>query len=186
MVWDTVGWIDFKQAKYSDAERYIRAAWLLGQHPAVADHLRQVYEKEGKLAEARQMQKIAAAIRPVPMQFSKTGIPTPTTPSEGIANREKYVLEVQNLRTVEITGLPKKMASAQFWLVLTPQGVEEVKMITGDASLSHAADLLKRHAYPQTFPDAGPVKIIRRGILSCSQFSPTCELVLLQPQWARM
>jgi hypothetical protein len=78
------------------------------------------------------------------------------------------------------------MASAQFWLVFTPHGVEEVKMITGDPSLSHAADLLKKHVYPQTFPDPGPVKIVRRGILSCSQFSSTCQLVLLQPQWTRM
>ena len=155
--WDTVGWIDFKQAKYSDAERYIRAAWLLGHPPAVADHLRQVYEKEGKLDEARHIQKLS-----------------------------ENVLEIQKLRTIEISGLPKIAASAQFWLVITPQGLEEVKMITGDVTLSHAADLLKKRDYPQTFPDPGPVKIVRRGVLSCSQFTPSCELVLLQPQWTRM
>ncbi len=155
--WDTVGWIDFKQAKYPDAERYIRAAWLLGHPPAVADHLRQVYEKEGKLDEARHIQKLS-----------------------------ENVLEIQKLRTIEISGLPKITASAQFWLVITPQGLEEVKMITGDVTLSHAADLLKKRDYPQTFPDPGPVKIVRRGVLSCSQFTPSCELVLLQPQWTRM
>jgi tetratricopeptide (TPR) repeat protein len=178
--WDTVGWIDFKQAKYFDAERYIRAAWLLGQHPAVADHLRQVYEKESKLTEARHMQKIAAAIRPAP-QLSASQVPTPIS-HEDRATKEKYLLEVQKLRTAEISGLPKKMASAQFWMVFTPQGVEEVKMITGDPSLSRAADLLKKHAYPQTFPNPGPVKIVRRGILTCSQFDPTCQLVLMEPQ----
>lgn len=184
-IWDTIGWIDFKQAKYSDAERYVRAAWLLGQDSTVADHLSQIYRKEEKLAEADHMQKLAAAIRPVPMQFSKTGKPTPIS-REDSAAKEKYVLEVQKLRTAEIAGLPKKMASAQFWLVFTPQGLEEVKMITGDPSLSQAADLIKKHAYPQTFPDAGPVKIVRRGVLSCSQFDATCQLVLLQPQWARL
>jgi tetratricopeptide (TPR) repeat protein len=182
--WDTVGWIDFKQAKYSDAEHYIHAAWLLGQHPAVGDHLSQIYEKEGKLAEARHMQKIAAAIRPAPPQLSASQVPTPIS-REDRATKEKHVLEVQKLRTAEIAGLPKKMASAQFWIVLTPQGVEEVKMIFGDPSLSHAADLLKKYAYPQTFPDAGPVKIVRRGILSCSQFDPTCQLVLMQPELTR-
>ena len=185
-IWDTVGWIDFKQAKYPDAERYVRAAWLLSQHTDVADHLRQIYEKEGKLTEARHMQKLAAATRPVSMQISKAGVPSPTTPHTDMVDRDKYVREVQKLRTVEIAGLPKKMASAQFWLVFTPQGVQEIKMITGDASLSKAADQIKQHTYPQTFPDAAPVKIIRRGILSCSQFDPTCELVLLQPQWTQM
>lgn len=185
--WDTVGWIDFKQAKYSDAERYILAAWLLGQHPEVADHLRQVYEKEGKLADARHMNKLAAAARPAPaVSYSKAGVPTPEMPNKDMVEREKYVPEVQKLRTIEIAGLPKKMASAQFWLVFTPQGVEEVKMITGDASLSQAADQIKKHSFPQTFPDPGPVKIIRRGILSCSQFDATCQLVLLQPQWTQL
>jgi hypothetical protein len=78
------------------------------------------------------------------------------------------------------------MASAQFWLVFTPQGLEEVKMISGDPSLSKAADQIKKHAFPQTFPDPGPGKIIRRGVLSCSQFDSTCQLVLLQPQWTQL
>ena len=103
-----------------------------------------------------------------------------------MVDRDKYVRQVQDLRTIEIAGLQKKTASAQFWLVFTPQGLAEVKMISGDASLSHAGDQIKKHVFPQTFPDPEPVKIVRRGILSCSQFSPTCELVLLQPQWTQL
>jgi tetratricopeptide (TPR) repeat protein len=189
-IWDTVGWIDFKQAKYPDAERYVRAAWLLDQRPDVAAHLSQIYRKEAKLVQARHMQNLAAATRPLsPPQFSKSGIATatPSARERPDADREKYALEVQNLRTVEISGLPRKMAAAQFWLVFTPHEIEEVKMITGDAALSQAADrLMKKHKYPQTFPDPGPEKIVRRGILSCSQFDPTCQLVLLQPQWTQL
>lgn len=185
-IWDTVGWIDFKQGKYSDAERYIRAAWLLGQYPAVADHLRQVYVKEGKKSEASQMQKLAASTRPASMQTSKAGVPTPTMSHKDMKKTDKSIQELQKLRTIEITGLSQKTAAAQFWLVFTPQGVEEVKMISGDASLSQAADQIKKHVFPLTFPDPGPVKIIRRGILSCSQFDSTCQLVLLQPQWTQL
>ena len=186
-IWDTVGWIDFKQANYSDAERYLRSAWLLSQNADVADHLRKTYEKEGKLVEARHMQKLAAASRPNRVvRVGKNGIVTGLPSPNKRAENEKYVLEVQKLRTTEISGLPKKMASAQFWLVFTPQGLEEVKMISGDATLSEAADQMKKHKYPQTFPDHGPVKIVRRGILSCSQFDPTCQLVLLQPQWTQL
>src|SRR5258708_14479821 len=78
------------------------------------------------------------------------------------------------------------MAAAQFWLVFTPQGIEEVKMITGDATLSKAVEELEKQKYPQTFPDPGPAKIIRRGVLSCSQFNSPCQLVLLQPQWSQL
>jgi tetratricopeptide (TPR) repeat protein len=188
--WDTVGWIDFKQAKYPDAERYVRSAWLMRQDNLVGDHLRQIYEKEGKLDEARHMKELATVAHPGPsVQPSKRGISTSTLSGQQVADseqRDKHVQELQNLRTVEISGLPKKAAAAQFWLIFTPQGVEEVKMITGDAALSQAADQLKRHTYPQTFPDPGPVKIVRRGVLSCSQFTPNCQLVMLQPQWTRM
>lgn len=78
------------------------------------------------------------------------------------------------------------MATAQFWLVFTSRGIEEVKMISGDTALSEAADQLKKHKYPQIFPDSGPVKIVRRGILACSQFDPTCQLILVQPQRTRL
>ncbi|HTU48993.1 MAG TPA: tetratricopeptide repeat protein, partial [Acidobacteriaceae bacterium] len=185
--WDTVGWIDFKQGKYSDAEHYVRASWLLSQNADVANHLSQIYRKEGKLAEERHMQNLAASSRPLPPILpSESGTaPATVTPRER-ADHDKYVLEVQSLRTIEISGLPRKMAAAQFWLIFTPQGVQEVKMITGDMALSKAADQLKKHVYPQTFPDPGPVKIVRRGILSCSQFDPTCQLVLLQPQWTQL
>jgi len=186
-IWDTVGWIDFKQAKYTDAERYLRSAWLLSQNADIADHLRQTYEREGKLVEARHMQKLAAANRPTPpVKWSKIGIRISVTPTNRIVDRDKYVQEIQKLRTVEITGLPQKTAVAQFWLIFTPQGLEEVQMITGDATLNKAVDQMKRHKYPQTFPDPGPVKVVRRGILSCSQFDPTCQLVLLQPQWTQL
>ena len=132
------------------------------------------------------MRKVAAAIRPVVMPVSKTTIPIPAASRTDTMEKYKYAREVQNLRTIEISGLPKKMASAQFWLVFTPQGVEEVKMISGDPSLSQAADQIRKHAFPQTFPDPGPVKIVRRGILSCSQFSSTCQLVLMLPQTTQM
>jgi hypothetical protein len=136
------------------------------------------------------MKELATVAHPGPsVQPSKRGISTSTLSGQQVADseqRDKHVQELQNLRTVEISGLPKKAAAAQFWLIFTPQGVEEVKMITGDAALSQAADQLKRHTYPQTFPDPGPVKIVRRGVLSCSQFTPNCQLVMLQPQWTRM
>jgi tetratricopeptide (TPR) repeat protein len=184
--WDTVGWIAFKQAKYSDAERYIRAAWLLQQRPDVADHLSQIYEKEGKLAEAQHMRKVAAAIRPITIHVSKTTVPIPAVSRRNMMEKYRYAREVQNLRTIEIPGLPKKSATAQFWIVFTRTGVEEVKILSGEAFLGKAADQIKQHAFPQTFPDAGPVKIVRRGILSCSQLNSTCQLVLLLPQRAQL
>src|SRR6202142_1936493 len=60
--WDTLGWINFRKGDLDQAERYVRAAWLLNQHGEVGDHLAQIYEKRGDKQQAARMyaQAIAA------------------------------------------------------------------------------------------------------------------------------
>jgi tetratricopeptide (TPR) repeat protein len=45
--WDTLGWVHFQRGNLDKAEQFIRAAWVLGQHGEVGDHLAQIYEKRG-------------------------------------------------------------------------------------------------------------------------------------------
>ncbi|MEO6964270.1 MAG: DUF3857 domain-containing protein, partial [Acidobacteriaceae bacterium] len=59
--WDTVGWLDFKQGRYAEAERYVRASWTLGHRGAVADHLGQILQKEGQRTQAAHMYRLALA-----------------------------------------------------------------------------------------------------------------------------
>ena len=61
MYWDTLGWVYFRQGQIETAERYISAAWSLGQQPIVGDHLGQVYEKEGKTQAAAHTYALAIA-----------------------------------------------------------------------------------------------------------------------------
>jgi hypothetical protein len=46
--WDTLGWVNFRMGHLDQAEKFLCAAWSLTQERSVADHLQQVYEKEGK------------------------------------------------------------------------------------------------------------------------------------------
>jgi tetratricopeptide (TPR) repeat protein len=46
--WDTFGWVNFRMGHLDQAERFLHAAWSLTQNPLIADHLQQVYEKQGK------------------------------------------------------------------------------------------------------------------------------------------
>ncbi len=49
--WDTLGWVYFSEGNLDKAEKYVAAAWELGQHGEVGDHLGQIYEKkERKIA----------------------------------------------------------------------------------------------------------------------------------------
>lgn len=46
--WDTLGWVHFRMGHLDQAEKFLHASWSLIQSRMVADHLQQVYEKQGK------------------------------------------------------------------------------------------------------------------------------------------
>jgi len=46
MDWDTLGWVYFKQDNLPKAAPYLKAAWLLGQHPAMANHIRELLDRQ--------------------------------------------------------------------------------------------------------------------------------------------
>ena len=60
------------------------------------------------------------------------------------------------------------------------------QFISGSDFLKNAAHAIQTAKYDFAFPDEGPEKIIRRGILSCSNFTkPSCQLTLLLPSTVR-
>ena len=59
--WDTLGWVLFRQHKLNDAEAYIRAAWLQGQHAEVCLHLGEIEEAQGKPSDALATYRLAAS-----------------------------------------------------------------------------------------------------------------------------
>jgi hypothetical protein len=63
--------------------------------------------------------------------------------------------------------------------------VEAVKFASGDEKLKVFTDALRTAEYRVTFPDDTPVKILRRGILSCSTATGTCMFVLMLPDDVR-
>jgi hypothetical protein len=78
--------------------------------------------------------------------------------------------------------LAYRHGTAEFFLLFSAAGIEDVQFISGDDALKAAAGALRKIRYDMPFPDRGPEKIPRRGILSCSQYSkPNCMIVFLLP-----
>jgi len=50
---------------------------------------------------------------------------------------------------------------------------------SGVEGLRKGEDALARTKYPQTFPGDAPVKIVRKGMLSCSPYTKECRLILM-------
>jgi len=57
---------------------------------------------------------------------------------------------------------------------------EAVKFVSGDEKLKSFTEALRTADYHLTFPDDTPVKVLRRGTLSCSM-PANCSFTLMLP-----
>lgn len=188
MTWDTLGWVYFKMGELEKAARYLRASWEVSQDAVPGDHLAQTYERQNKKAEAARIYKLALAASRAPNEeiqdryqhltgrkpemYSINRRPDGTwTPTPGE--------ELSRMRTVTFTAAGKHSGSATYSVVLAPDQVESVKFVGGDDSLKGLESHLAAAKIKMAFPDVGPVKIVRRGIVTCT--GNACTFVLLRP-----
>jgi tetratricopeptide (TPR) repeat protein len=184
--WDTMGWIYVRKGNLPLAEDYIHASWFEDQHREVGDHLGQIYEKEGRKQDAANIYALAEAssrISPDPAGRDDMEKRLAALKSQGI--RVKYTdpgRELGEQRSVYIPKLSTKYASAEFFVELSPGKTDSIEYIRGDESLKMAGDALKKAEFHVPFPKNSQAKLIRRGILVCSEGSEKCQFTLLLPQ----
>jgi tetratricopeptide (TPR) repeat protein/transglutaminase-like putative cysteine protease len=188
--WDTLGWIYFADGNLDEAQKYVAAAWGLGHHGEVGDHLGQIYEKQGKKDLALQTYALSlSGLRPIPETRDRLA-----SLSGGSAKVDatvaKYKDNLQQLRTIDLGKVAKETGDADFFVLLSrgkgsAATVEAVKFASGDEKLKVFTDALRTAEYRLSFPDDTPVKILRRGILSCSTTTGTCTFVLMLPDDVR-
>ena len=187
--WDTLGWVYFTKGDYPKAEKYVAAAWELGQHGEVGDHLGQIYEKEGKKELALKTYDLSlAGLRPTPETHGRIDA---LKKSDAKLKDAKVDAKqsLQSVRTIHL-GKAKETGNADFFVLLsggagTTAKVDGVKFVSGDEKLKIFSDVLRTSEYRLSFPDDTPVKILRRGVLSCSTAAGNCEFVLMLPDDVR-
>jgi tetratricopeptide (TPR) repeat protein/transglutaminase-like putative cysteine protease len=188
--WDTLGWVYFSEGNLDKAEKYVAAAWGLGHHGEVGDHLGQIYEKEGKKDLALRTYALSlSGLRPIPETRDRLASLTAGN-AKVDATVSKYKEDLQQLRTIDLGKVAKETGSADFFVLLSrgkgaAATVEAVKFASGDEKLKVFTDALRTAEYRLTFPDDTPVKILRRGILSCSTATGNCTFVLMLPDDVR-
>jgi tetratricopeptide (TPR) repeat protein len=181
--WDTLGWIYFQKDELKPAEEFINAAWALGQHSEIADHLAQIYERRGEKAKAERLYAMAlAAQRPVPETRARLAALVGEKKVDAMV--DKYRGELAGERTLKLGPLVKENAEAEFLVALAAgPKVEGVKFIRGSDKLKPFAAALMTAQFNAPFPDATPTHVIRRGVLACSPAD--CTFVLTLPQDVR-
>jgi tetratricopeptide (TPR) repeat protein len=204
--WDTLGWVHFRTGHLDQAEKYIAAAWSLQQQPDLADHLGQVYEKEGKIHQAVELYAFALAIHPRftilprPSQPASRVLIAPPGPADEMSDTRKRLVallkgssradeavskaqdDLTGLRSVRLPKITNESATAEFF-VLFAKGpkVAAVKFLSGSETLRNAGKSLAAAKFDVVFPDDGQTLLIRRGVLNCEPELSYCQFILYPP-----
>lgn len=185
--WDTLGWVEFDRGNLDKAEKYVSAAWMLGHHAEVGDHLGQIYEKRGEKDQALRAYALSMnAERPTPETRGRlTNLAGGDTKADAAVSR--YKNDFERLNTIDL-GKATQTGNADFFVLLSggpAAKVDAVKFVSGDEKLKSYTEALRTADYHLTFPDDTPLKILRRGTLSCSVTTGSCKFVLTLPDDVR-
>ena len=184
--WDTLGWVHFQKGELEEAERYIRASWLLDQHGEVGDHLAQIDQKRGEKDRAIHMYFLSmGAVHSVPETRARlVELLGPHAKIEDLVNQAKP--ELTTHRTFSIGKGSGENSEADFLVLLSPGNkdpkVEAVKFVSGNQNLRPFAERLRAVDFGPMFPDATPARIVRRGTLACSATTGNCTFTLILPE----
>jgi len=187
--WDTLGWVAFTEGKLDPAEKYVAAAWQLRASGEVGDHLGQIYEKQGKKDDAQHLYALALTTRRPALETRSRLAALAGGEAKADALVEKYRNDLKEERNLKVDNPAKLGGKADFFVLLSPgrasqATVEGVAFVNGDDKLKALTDGLRSAKYSQSFPDETPVKILRRGTLSCKP-DAECSFLLALPDEVR-
>jgi tetratricopeptide (TPR) repeat protein len=174
--WDTKGWIAFKRGNLDAAQAYIMPAFLASGRGGEAEHMGEIYEKQGRKDEAIKYYIFArVSEEPSPDAAARLA-------ALGVNNVDGRMdaarSEMQALRTVKLPQSGK--GTAEFFLLLSPNKVDDVKFIQGDDALKSFTETLKTAETGMKFPPNSQAQVVRRAILKCGSAAPgPCSLELV-------
>jgi tetratricopeptide (TPR) repeat protein len=187
--WDTLGWVYFAQGNLDKAEKYVSAAWQLGHHGEVGDHLGQIYEKRGDNQKAIETySQSLSGLRP--------SLETYDHLAALVGGRDKIDPYIKKYRpalddslTLPMGKLGNVTGSAEYFLLLAGDpkkvSVDSLKFVGGDERMRVYEDAIRHIPWKLNFPDDTPTRILRRGILFCAASSGNCEFILSLPDDVR-
>jgi len=184
--WDTLGWVYFARGNMDKAQKYIRSAWILGQHGEVGDHLARIYQKQGRKEDAvRVYAQSLSGLRPTNETRTRlAGLVGGDSKVQPVI--EQHRVELQQLRTLKLGKIASASGTADFFVLITsaPGGakIDAAKFVGGEEKLKPLTDSLRGAKVDFVFPDDVPAKILRRGTLSCSQETGQCDFLMMLPE----
>jgi tetratricopeptide (TPR) repeat protein len=184
--WDTLGWVHFGLGNLGEAEKYLKAAWTVTQGAVIGDHLGQVYEKLGKRRQAARAYRLALQVigrngdpqMRDRLQSSVASLTGGTNSSSVVKDPGAELSEERTYKLPQIRDWGGGYKSAEFVIALTKEpGVADTKFLSGAQELRSASAALGALKSGFPFPDDSHARVVRRGVLSCSEVSKGCVFV---------
>jgi tetratricopeptide (TPR) repeat protein len=188
--WDTLGWVHFGLGNFDEAEKYLKAAWAVTQGADTGEHLGHVYEKLGKKQQAARAYGLALQVLgrngdPQMRDRLMSSIAALSSGANGSLVMKDAGTELSEERTYrfpQIHDWGGGHKSAEFVVVLTNEsGVAETKFLSGAPELRSASTALGALKSSFPFPDDSRARIVRHGLLSCSELAKGCVFVFYPP-----
>jgi tetratricopeptide (TPR) repeat protein len=184
--WDTLGWVHFQLGNLDKAERYLKAAWAVTQGADSGDHLGQVYEKLGRKQQAVRAYRLALQAMgkngdPQMRDRLKSSVTALSSRANGSSVEKDAGVELSEERTFKLPQIRNwggGHKSAEFVIALTKDsGVADSKFLSGAQELRSASAALCALNSSFPFPDDSHARIVRQGVLSCSELAKGCVFV---------
>ena len=175
-VWDTKGWIEYQRGSADTAEQFILPAWLAGGSGDEAEHLGELAEKRGKRDAAIHYYLLSLATER-PAFEARTRLS-----ALGVKDIDAKVAAVRPdlQRDVTVSLNKSDKGTAEFYLLISPGKVEQVKFIKGDENLKGFGDVLQKMDIPMKFPPNSHARVVRRAIIHCgTTTSAPCTLEMV-------
>jgi tetratricopeptide (TPR) repeat protein len=184
--WDTVGWIKFQKGELAAAEKYLSAAWSMGDDGVIGDHLAQVYEKENRKSDAIKTYELALAAASPPLETRKRLANLLGDDKQIDLSVNRMRGELAQRRASKLKRVLLETVTAEFWVLLSSGSKSpEVRFISGSEKLRSFTNDIQAIAFTTPFPNDDDARIIRRGILSCSAVKQECQFVLMPVELVR-
>jgi tetratricopeptide (TPR) repeat protein len=172
-MWDTKGWIAFQRGDLDAAESWIGPAWQASGRGDEAEHLGEIYEKRGKHDEAiRYYVESLAVDNPSDQARARLTALKATKGLDSKIADSKRELQRQRMHKLE----QQENGAADFFVLMGPSRIEQVKFIKGSDGLKTFSESLQKVPLKMEFPKGAEAHVPRRVQIVCgSEHSKASE-----------
>ena len=176
-VWDTLGWILYREGKLDDAESYLKAAWINTQSDEVAEHVGELEAARGRKNDALTTYRLGIAASHPGAEQKKLQSRAEALQKGGARSTVSDApRQLQDDRKISLGAANGLKGVAEYRLLMNDGKVVGARK-NGDKELAEGEQRLKEAKLAGYWPAGSDAKLVRSGMLNCH--ANVCELVLL-------